>query len=296
MATSQSICTVESCTRSDVRGTPYCGAHRQRVRKHGDPRAHIPLAERRPMAGRSCVVPGCPRVDVVGASELCHLHHHRSVRGADLADPIRPPHSKPIPVMDFPDGTRKCQACGEVKLLAYFHKDKRAPKGHRKSCKACRASRETDRYWSDPEGHKSRMRTFRANNIEHVRQREARYYEENRESRIESAVGFAHKRRASMYAVPRDSGITRPALRRLDGDQCCYCAVGMAFGSFPKGERPDNQATIEHVLALSRGGSHTWANCTLACWRCNISKGARDGDWRIRDGHRLAVVEVAVGA
>lgn len=296
MAISQSICSVESCGRSDVKGGQYCGAHRQRVRKYGDPRTHIPIGERRPTAGRSCVEPSCSRKNVVGASDLCYPHYKRSLRGADLSVPIRAPHAIPIPVMDFPDGTRKCQACGEVKLLGEFHKDKKSPKGHRKSCKPCRVSRETARYWTDPEGHKSRMRTFRANNIEHVREREARYYEENRDSRIESASGFAHKRRASMYAAPRESGITRPALRRLDGDHCCYCGIEMVFGSFPRGERADNQATIEHVLALSRGGSHTWANCALACWRCNISKGARDGDWRIRDGHRLAVVEAALGA
>jgi len=35
------------------------------------------------------------------------------------------------------------------------------------------------------------------------------------------------------------------------------------------------KASIEHTTPLSRGGSHVWANTTLACLGCNRSKGAR---------------------
>ncbi|MBT2485780.1 MULTISPECIES: HNH endonuclease [unclassified Microbacterium] len=47
-------------------------------------------------------------------------------------------------------------------------------------------------------------------------------------------------------------------------------------------------ATLEHVIPVSVGGSHTWNNCALACAGCNASKGAKiDDSWRIRQGHRL---------
>lgn len=30
--------------------------------------------------------------------------------------------------------------------------------------------------------------------------------------------------------------------------------------------------TIEHVQAISRGGTHSWSNTKLACWKCNTDK------------------------
>lgn len=296
MAVNNSTCSVSSCSRTDIKSGRYCGAHAQRVSKYGDPRAGVPIAARRPREGRSCTVPNCARVDVVGSSDFCYPHYKRAIRGTDLTQPLREAHTAPIPVRDLPNGDRVCQGCGMEMPLTSFHRDKRGPKGYRKTCKICRVARETVRYWSNPESHKLRMRDFRTRNIEQVRAREARYYEDNRDARIEGATEASHRRRASLYAAPRDRGITRSALRKMDGDDCCYCGTVMAFASFPKGERPDEQATVEHVVSLSRGGSHVWANCTLACWRCNISKGARDGGWRIRRGHRLAIEEVEVGS
>jgi 5-methylcytosine-specific restriction endonuclease McrA len=35
------------------------------------------------------------------------------------------------------------------------------------------------------------------------------------------------------------------------------------------------RATIDHVIPLAHGGSHTLENFVLACLRCNSSKGTR---------------------
>lgn len=296
MASSKSSCSVPDCERPRE-GLGYCGAHFQRVKKYGDPRAGVPLQVRGKLRGK-CTAGDCSRSIHNRTLGLCGAHYSRIWRDpdADLSTPPAAPRAAPRPAIDFPDGTRLCHQCDAVKPLGEFHRDARSPLGRRKVCKVCRVARETERYWDAPEEVARRVRDFRAANPEHVRAREAAYYEANRDSRIEKATEQAHRRRASAFAGPRDRGISKSALRALDGDSCCYCSTPMVFKSFPRGERPDNQATTEHVLALSRGGTHTWGNCALACWRCNISKGARDGDWRIRDGHRLAVVEAAVGA
>ena len=31
--------------------------------------------------------------------------------------------------------------------------------------------------------------------------------------------------------------------------------------------------TIDHVIPLSKGGTHTWGNVQLACYECNQRKG-----------------------
>ena len=50
----------------------------------------------------------------------------------------------------------------------------------------------------------------------------------------------------------------------------------MDFRTYGSGEtRPDNKATHEHRMPISKGGGNTWENSVLACWRRNITKGSR---------------------
>ena len=35
------------------------------------------------------------------------------------------------------------------------------------------------------------------------------------------------------------------------------------------------RVTLDHIIPLSRGGTHTWDNVKPAHWRCNMSKGDR---------------------
>jgi 5-methylcytosine-specific restriction endonuclease McrA len=135
------------------------------------------------------------------------------------------------------------------------------------------------------------MRDHRAANPDHIRAREAARYERHRDKRIELAVEASHRRRARMQDAPTEPGITVTYLRRRDGDACCYCGVVLVFGRYPKGQRPDNLATLEHRIPISRGGGHTDANCALACWRCNIGKGGMTEDeWNAkRTGRRLPI-------
>lgn len=296
MAEVQSTCIVPSCSR-EPDGIGYCSGHYQRLRKTGDVRADVPLRSRGTLSGR-CTAEGCDADIQQRTMGLCDAHYKRVWRdpSADLSTPVAPARKAPVPVLDFPDGTRECQECRERLPLSGFHRDRKGPGGYRKTCKSCRIARETERYWASPEAVAKRVRVHRLENLESIRARESAYYEANREARIEKSLEHTHRRRASLYGERRDRGISRLALKRLDGETCCYCSVRMIFASFPRGERPDNQATIEHVVALSRGGTHTWDNCALACWRCNIAKGARDGDWRIVAGHRISARQVEVGA
>lgn len=36
----------------------------------------------------------------------------------------------------------------------------------------------------------------------------------------------------------------------------------------------DNAATLDHVVALSKGGDHTYSNTRCCCRRCNLKKGS----------------------
>ena len=43
-----------------------------------------------------------------------------------------------------------------------------------------------------------------------------------------------------------------------------------------RGSYDDDAPELEHVVALSKGGEHSYRNCRCACRACNIIKGDRD--------------------
>ncbi len=57
----------------------------------------------------------------------------------------------------------------------------------------------------------------------------------------------------------RVAPLSRKAVFARDGGRCQYCGA------------PAD--TIDHVLAKSRGGTHTWDNVVAACRTCNSRKG-----------------------
>jgi 5-methylcytosine-specific restriction endonuclease McrA len=60
-------------------------------------------------------------------------------------------------------------------------------------------------------------------------------------------------------------------LRQRDEDRCRICGEPVNFERRP----PDpSAATIDHVIALSKGGEHSYGNTQLAHLRCNTAKGS----------------------
>jgi hypothetical protein len=55
----------------------------------------------------------------------------------------------------------------------------------------------------------------------------------------------------------------KAAVIARDGLECSYCGLA------------DPDPHIDHVLALSRGGTNHIDNLVVSCWRCNLSKGAK---------------------
>lgn len=54
-----------------------------------------------------------------------------------------------------------------------------------------------------------------------------------------------------------------------DGYRCGIC------GSETHGVWPEpTAATVDHIVPLSKGGEHSYANVQCACWVCNLRKGS----------------------
>lgn len=62
------------------------------------------------------------------------------------------------------------------------------------------------------------------------------------------------------------------ALRERDQDRCGICG-----GIVPLTVWPDPySATIDHIVPVSKGGEHSYANTQLAHFRCNTEKGSSE--------------------
>lgn len=81
-----------------------------------------------------------------------------------------------------------------------------------------------------------------------------------------------HKVRAKKYGVEYDSSITLDSLIKRDNNICQICGEQC--------DKNDNRwnngigplyPTIDHVIAMVNGGSHTWANVQLAHAYCNCA-------------------------
>lgn len=224
----------------------------------------------------TCVVDACERPVKNKTLGYCDPHYKRHWRYGDVQAhiPIPPKRNAPKPVNDR-DGKRECQQCTEWKVLTDYHLDPSSPLGRKAVCRTCRSAVERARHHQSRDANVARSRAYRAAHLDERRAKEAEAYERNREARIAAATERVHLRRARLATTPNDRGVTLTTLRKRDGDQCHYCQTTMVFASFKKGERPDNMATLEHKTPVSKGGSHSWNNCVLACWRCNITKGAK---------------------
>jgi hypothetical protein len=135
------------------------------------------------------------------------------------------------------------------------------------------------------------MRTYRDEHREEISAYSKEYYAEHREEHNERVRLYViehrvekrewsrisnHKRRANKK---RTGGkYTRndlAALYELQQGRCCWCGIEMVNRLLYKKLPPDlypAMFTVDHVVAIERGGTNWSWNIVLACRRCNCSR------------------------
>lgn len=198
----------------------------------------------------------------------CNKHY---LRWRNHGDPLGGgPELKPA--VDHDDGSRTCSACGLRQPIAQFDLDRTASRGRRAQCKLCRSGKVRDWYNENQDRQQARARDRRERNGDAIRAQDSARYRRDRPKRVALATEHSHLRRARDAGVEIERGITVEALRVIHGDRCGYCGVTMTFEVVVGGSREPRRATIEHVMPLTRGGAHTFANTILCCWDCNTKK------------------------
>lgn len=165
-----------------------------------------------------------------------------------------------------------CSTCKQAKPLTEFRKDKRARDGRKSQCKACMKKYEKTRDQSKKRDYAKR---YRAGNRETERARYLRWKEENPDKFKSHKKAMKILRRSDTVSE-YENGITVEALYEASKGICKICGgicdlndyryVGDTFVA------GDNYPSIDHIIPLSKGGSHTWANVQLAHRICNSHK------------------------
>jgi len=114
----------------------------------------------------------------------------------------------------------------------------------------------------NPEEARTRARSRRLRNIERER---ARSREKDKKNPIGKATRERNRRarKASAEGFHTAGDVAR--IRKAQRDKCAACGVGMKCGGH-----------VDHIVALSRGGSNWPRNLQLLCEHCNLSKHTRD--------------------
>jgi 5-methylcytosine-specific restriction endonuclease McrA len=102
--------------------------------------------------------------------------------------------------------------------------------------------------------------TWRDENRERVREYQQRYLEANREKVY---AGTARSNLRRHHQMAEAEAIDRNEIFNRDGGKCHICGKRVAPESFH----------LDHLIPLSRGGSHTRANIALAHPVCNRRRG-----------------------
>ena len=147
----------------------------------------------------------------------------------------------------------------------------------RRNAEQLRAKR-LDVYASDPERYRARARNWRARNIDKATIRLTKWRDSHREymraydrrKRAEYLLNgksweMCARRRARIRSAPVIERISRSAIIQRDGARCYLCGRELTL----------REVTLDHVIPLARGGSHTADNLRVACRPCNSRKGAR---------------------
>lgn len=138
--------------------------------------------------------------------------------------------------------SKECRDCRVIKPYSEFSPAVRGKFGLSAYCKLCHAERYRDK-------EKSRTNTAR--------------YRATHPERWKAAHRIHQFNRRSLIKATDDGTVTDDFLKMIYSTEKCYWC-----GKFT----PKHLRTLEHVVELSNGGSHSASNITMACVSCNSSR------------------------
>jgi 5-methylcytosine-specific restriction endonuclease McrA len=166
---------------------------------------------------------------------------------------------------------KQCSSCKQIKPFDCFGKDRRSKTGFRSQCKDCERKYEKSR---DPEKKRAHAKKYRE---AHKETEKARYqnWKENNPQKYN-----AHRKRMKVnrrrVVLEYDKDITIEVLYNRAAGICALCGGRCDYEDYVfRGETfiaGNHYPSIDHIVPISKGGSHTWDNVQLAHKQCNSIK------------------------
>ena len=191
--------------------------------------------------------------------------------------------------------SKTCSRCKQIKTVSEFNKKTSSKSGYNSACRLCANAMKRDMTPEQRERKNAKNRLYRATNPEAVKKTNQQQYQNKRLERIAYATKWIdenrelhasyqrknahkHRERNAAYARARRAKkklnttylITLDELKKMVTSPCFYC------GKIGK-------SSIDHVIAIDRGGVDGIGNLVPACKSCNSSKGILTiMEWRIK--------------
>lgn len=196
---------------------------------------------------------------------------------------------------------KQCTKCKEFKPVTDFYKKSKAKDGLTYRCKSCLAVQSHEYHQRNKDICRDRLNSWREQNREYVRERDKEYrktrpdiefakqkryrdthkdklYIKGKNYRENNREYFRakYKERADTVKNTSDGSVTQEFCNQLLEAQhykCAYCGCDLT----------DKNRNIDHIIPLSRGGTHTADNIHFVCVDCNMSKGNKlESEWIYR--------------
>jgi 5-methylcytosine-specific restriction endonuclease McrA len=197
-----------------------------------------------------------------------------------------------------------CSKCKIEKPLVDFHIKNASKDGRASTCKCCKAQVDKEYRIKNDSILKEKSKQYREINKDvMIEKRKVKYYSMSEEDKIKRAEKKAlynkqapeyvkqrkkeydkqyfssaagklvtlrsiHKRRAQKLSS-EDGSITSKSLEALKEAQnfeCIYCRMPLDFSK-------TRNVHLDHVIPLSKGGTHSITNVVWSCATCNLKKG-----------------------
>jgi len=188
--------------------------------------------------------------------------------------------------------TKICTSCKEEKLVTEFHMDKRSKDGCVTKCKKCtsiykktydeqnkehRSNYNKIWYEQNKENIAERVKSWREENKEARYAYNKAWYEQNKERKNtldkiwsarnpeKKAVHGRNRRSRKLSATGTHTDADIHNLLKTQRKKCAVCNKSISKGY-----------DVDHIVALSNGGSNDKYNLQLLCTYCNRSKHNKD--------------------
>lgn len=170
----------------------------------------------------------------------------------------------------------KCKTCGRISVRDRTNLVKR-----KIICTHCLAEeREAKRIAEQRKKEEQKaeaMRVSRAcpvcGNVFHSEYKNAKYCSDKckRKAHLDR-YGSNYRERAKRYGVYYDPDVTRMKVIKRDHGICQICGKKCNPKDKSWGSSGPDYPTLDHIIPLAKGGTHTWDNVQCACAMCNSEK------------------------